>query len=90
MSITYIITIAAALIIIARLLTFRRRAGRYRPGVALTAWLIIVATTCAVIFGPPATANGRLIIAALMVVLAIGLNRTGGNVAHLIRPLRRQ
>jgi hypothetical protein len=90
MSITYLVTIAAALVVIARLLAFRRRAGRYRPGVALTAWLIIVATTCAVIFGPPPSENGRLIIAALMVALAIALIRTGGNVAHLIRPLRRQ
>ncbi|MGQ7261206.1 phage holin family protein [Vreelandella sp. V005] len=90
MSITYLITIAAALVVIARLLTFRRRAGRYRPGIALAAWLIIVVTTCAVIFGPPTNENGRLIIAAAMVALAVGLIRTGGNVAHLIRPLRRQ
>tara|TARA_R110002012_G_scaffold321621_2_gene550190 strand:- start:22787 stop:23059 length:273 start_codon:yes stop_codon:yes gene_type:complete len=90
MSITYIITIAAALVVIARLLTFRRRAGRYRPGVALAAWLIIVATTCAAIFGPPPSDPARWLIAAAMVALAVGLIRTGGNVAHLIRPLRRQ
>lgn len=89
MAIAYIITIAAALVVIARLITFRRH-GRYRPGVAFTAWLIIVATTCAAIFGPPPSDAARWLIAAAMVVLAIALIRTGGNVAHLIRPLRRQ
>lgn len=89
MSIAYLITLAAALVVIARLLTFRRRAGRYRPGVALLAWMIIVATTCVAIFGPPPSFAGRWIINAVMIALAIGLIRTGGNVAHLIRPLRR-
>lgn len=90
MSITYLITVTAALVVIARLITFRRRAGRYRPGVAFTAWLIIVATTCAAIFGPPPSEAARWLIAAAMVALAVGLIRTSGNVAHLIRPLRRQ
>lgn len=89
MAIAYIITIAAALVVIARLITFRRH-GRYRPGVAFTAWLIIVATTCAAIFGPPPSEAARWLIAFAMVALAIALIRTGGNVAHLISPLRRQ
>ncbi|UYF99323.1 phage holin family protein [Halomonas sp. GD1P12] len=89
MTIAYAITLGAALIVIARLLTFRRRAGRYRPGVAFTAWAIIAVTTCLAIFGPPPNEVARWLIAAAMVALAIGLLRTGGNVAHLIRPLRR-
>ncbi|MGP9500277.1 phage holin family protein [Halomonas sp. AOP43-D1-4] len=90
MSITYLITIAASLVVIGRLLTFRRLDGRYRPGISLVAWLIIVAATCIAIFGPPPSIAGRWIISAAMVALAIGLIRTGGNVAHLFRPLRRQ
>lgn len=89
MSIAYLITIAAALVVITRLLTFRRRDGRYRPGISLVAWLIIVAATCVAIFGPPPSFAGRWVINAAMIALAIGLIRTGGNVAHLIRPLRR-
>ncbi|WP_447529802.1 phage holin family protein [Vreelandella sp. TE19] len=89
MNLAYAITIAAALVIVARLLTFRRRDGRYRPGVALAAWLIVVATTCVAIFGPAPSDAARWIIAAGLVALAVGLLRTGGNVAHLIRPLRR-
>lgn len=89
MNLAYAITIAAALVIVARLLTFRRR-GRYRPGVSLAAWLIIVLATVLTVFGPPPSDAVRWLIALAMVVLAIGLVRTGGNVAHLIRPLRRQ
>lgn len=88
MSLAYAITIAAALVVIARLLTFRRR-GRYRPGVSLTAWLIIVLATVLTVFGPPPSHTARWLIALAMVALAIGLIRTGGNVAHLIRPLKR-
>jgi len=84
------ITLAAALVILARLLTFRRRAARYRPGVALLSWLLVVLTTCLAVFGAPPNDVVRWLIAAALVALAIGLIRTGGNVAHLIRPLRRQ
>ncbi|MDQ7735534.1 phage holin family protein [Halomonas sp. SpR1] len=90
MSIAYIITAAATLIVIARLITFRRRAGRYRPGVALTAWLIIVAMPVAAVYGPSVPELARWLIATAMVALAVGVIRTDGNVAHLIRPLRRQ
>lgn len=90
MPITYLITITAALVVIARLLTFRRRAGRYRPGVAVAAWLIIVVTTCAAFLATPSSDVARWLIALAIVALAIGLIRTGGNVAHLIRPHRRQ
>lgn len=89
MNLAYAITIAAALVIVARLLTFRRR-GRYRPGVSLAAWLIIVLATVLAVFGPPSSDAARWLIALAMVVLAIGLIRTGGNVAHLLRPLKRQ
>ncbi|WKD28656.1 phage holin family protein [Halomonas sp. KG2] len=88
MSITYIITITAALVVIARIITFRR-AGRYRPGVSLLAWLIIVAMPVAAVYGPPLPELARWLIAIAMVALAVGVIRTGGNVAHLI-PLRRQ
>ena len=90
MSITYLITITAALVIIARLITFRRQGGRYRPGVSFAAWLIIVAMPVAAVYGPPVPELARWLIAAAMVALAVALIRTGGNVAHLIRPLRRQ
>lgn len=88
-TIAYAITIAAALVVVARLLTFRRH-GRYRPGVSVAAWLIIVLATVLTVFGPPSSDAAGWIIAAAMVALAVGLIRTGGNVAHLIRPLRRQ
>lgn len=88
MNLAYAITIAAALVVVVRLLTFRRR-GRYRPGVSLIAWLIIVLATVLTVFGPPPSDAARWIIALAMVALAISLIRTGGNVAHLIRPLKR-
>lgn len=90
MTLTYIITYAAALVVVARLITFRREGGRYRPGVSFAAWLIIVAMPIAAVYGPPVPELARWLIALAMVALAIGLIRTGGNVAHLIRPLRRQ
>lgn len=89
MTVAYAITVAAAFVIVARLLTFRRRAGRYRPGVAVLAWVIIVAATIVAIFGLPPAPIARWLIAAAMVALAVGLIRTGGNVAHLIRPIWR-
>ena len=90
MTLTYIITYAAALVVVARLITFRREGGRYHPGVSFAAWLIIVAMPIAAVYGPPVPELARWLIALAMVALAIGLIRTGGNVAHLIRPLRRQ
>ncbi|MFI2817920.1 phage holin family protein [Vreelandella piezotolerans] len=90
MTIVDAITLAAALVILARLLTFRRRTARYRPGIALLSWLLVVATTYLAVMGSPSHDAVRWVIAITLVALAIGLIRTGGNVAHLIRPLKRQ
>lgn len=78
------IAAAAALVIIARLITFRRR-GRYRPGIALGAWLLVVAATCVLFFGLPPLPAARAIITAALVMLAAELMINGGNVAHLVR-----
>lgn len=84
MNVAEAIAAAAALVIIARLITFRRR-GRYRPGVAVGAWLIVVAATCVLFFGLPPLPAARAIITAALVMLAAELIIHGGNVAHLAR-----
>lgn len=84
MNMSEAIAAAAAIIIITRLISFRRR-GRYRPGVALAAWLIIVAATCALFFGLPAEPITRALVAIGLTWLAVELINTGGNVAHLGR-----
>lgn len=89
MSITYIITLIAAAIIITRLLTYRRR-GRYRPAIAIITWLLIATVTIISAQGPTECNLTATAIALTLATLAISLLRTRGDVAHLLRPLKRQ
>lgn len=75
---------AAALVVIARLLTFRRH-GRYRPGVAFSAWLVVVGATWVLFFGLPALLPARIAITVTLIALAVELINSGGNLAHLVR-----
>lgn len=85
-----LITVLAALVIIARLLTYHRGASRHRPGIALVAWVLIVIATCIAFYGPPPGELVRPITTIAMVWLAIALVHTGGNVARLGRHPWRQ
>lgn len=93
-SIPELLAEAAALVIIVRLLTFRRRGGRHRQGVALVAWLVACANVALIIKLPelvlptPVT----VLLALFLITFAILLLHTGGNLAHLLRtflPYRR-
>lgn len=88
--ISEVITVLAAIVIIARLLTYHRGAGRHRPGVALVAWLLIVIATCVAFYGPPPGDMIGPITTIGMAWLALALIRTGGNVARLGRHPGRQ
>ena len=84
-----LIIVGATLVIIVRLLTFRRRGQRVRRGISVAAWLIISASAWLIVRIVTAGHPYAWWFALAMVLLAIGLIRTGGNVAHLIRPLKR-
>lgn len=86
MTVSGIITLIAALVVILRLLTYRRRGSRYRPGISVIAWLYIVGCTEVIAeiltTGAPRDTWGAI----LLPVLAVMLLFTGGNIAHLLRP----
>jgi hypothetical protein len=79
----------ACLVIVLRLITFRRGASRHRHGMAWLAWAtIVVCTATAVklmcgIRPPPGPLE-----ALLTVVLAVGVLIHRGNLAHLLRASR--
>jgi hypothetical protein len=76
----------ACLVIVLRLLTFRRGASRHRHGFAWGAWLLVVActTTAVKLLGgirPPPGPLEALLTAVIAVLLLIHR----GNLAHLVR-----
>lgn len=89
MTITELVTVLAALTIIARILTFRRNGSRYRPGVALLAWLLVTACTWIAVRIIAAGEPEAWWLALLLATIAALVLRAGGNLAHLFRPRRR-
>ncbi|MEQ4541135.1 MAG: phage holin family protein [Billgrantia sp.] len=89
MTITELVTVLAALTIIARILTFRRNGSRYRPGVALLAWLLVTACTWIAVRIIAAGEPEAWWLALLLAAIAALVLRAGGNLAHLFRPRRR-
>ena len=83
MTITELVTVLAALTIIARILTFRRRGSRYRPVVALAAWLTVVACTCIAVRIISAGEPEAWWLALLLAATALLLLRCRGNLARL-------
>lgn len=85
MTIAETTALIAALVIILRLLTYRRRGSRYRPGIGVIAWVAITACTLLAAriatAGVPAAAG----LALVLVAIAALLLRTRGNLAHLLR-----
>jgi hypothetical protein len=76
----------ACLVIVLRLVTFRRGASRHRHGVAWMAWLMIVASTATAVkllcgIRPPPGPLEALLTTAIAVLLLIHR----GNLAHLFR-----
>jgi hypothetical protein len=80
------IQLVACLVIIWRLLMFRRGASRHRHGVAWLAWLLLVACTMTAVkllFGvrpPPGPPE-----AIITLLIAIHVLAHRGNLAHLVR-----
>lgn len=89
MTIAELVTVIAALVIIARILTFRRNGSRYRPGVAFLAWLAVVTCTVIVVRIIAAGEPEAWWLALLLATTAALVLRAGGNLAHLFRPRRR-
>ena len=81
-----LLAVIAALVIIIRLLTFRRRESRYRPGVALVAWLLVALNTWLAVRIIAAGHLDAWWLSLLLIAIAVGLLRAGGNLAHLLRP----
>lgn len=86
MTVSGIVTLIAALVIILRLLTFRRRGSRYRPGIGVAAWASIAACAVAIAevlaTGAPRDAWLTILLPAFAVMLLLA----GGNLAHPLRP----
>nr|WP_300999733.1 phage holin family protein [Halomonas sp.] len=84
------VTVIAALVIIARILTFRRNGSRYRPGVSLIAWLAVAACTWIAVRIIAAGEPEAWWLALLLAGTAALVLRAGGNLAHLFSTRRRQ
>ncbi|ERS88853.1 phage holin family protein [Halomonas sp. PBN3] len=82
-----LLAVIAAMVIIIRILTFRRRGSRYRPGIAVVAWLLVAINTWLAVRILAAGHLDAWWLALLLIGIAIGLLRAGGNLAHLLRPL---
>jgi energy-converting hydrogenase Eha subunit G len=86
-----LIAITAAVVIIVRILTFRRGRSRYRPGVAIAAWCVLAVCTWLAVrlitTGEPDAWWLALVLAGIAALLL----RAGGNLAHIFshRPRRR-
>ncbi|GAA0586896.1 phage holin family protein [Halomonas salifodinae] len=85
MTIAETTALIATLVIILRLLTYRRRGSRYRPVFGVIAWVAITACTLLaariVTTGVPAAAG----LALVLVAIAALLLRCRGDLAHLLR-----
>lgn len=86
MSTADVVSLMAALVIIVRLLTYRRRGSRYRPAVSLTAWGCIAGCTLFVARLLTADTPDTAWLAPVLVIAAVWVVATGGNLAHLFRP----
>lgn len=85
MTISETIALLAALVIILRLLTYRRRGSRYRPGIGIVAWVAITACTLLAARIVTAGVTDAAGLALVLVAIAALLLRTRGNLAHLFR-----
>ncbi|WP_046079997.1 phage holin family protein [Halomonas sp. HG01] len=86
MTVSGIVTLIAALVIILRLITYRRGGSRYRPGIGVAAWASIAA--CAVAIAEVLATGAPRVgwLAILLPAFAVMLLLAGGNLAHLLRP----
>ncbi|WP_181872779.1 phage holin family protein [Billgrantia montanilacus] len=91
MTIAELVTVIAALVIIARIITFRRNGSRYRPGVAFLAWLAVAACTWIAVRIIAAGEPEAWWLALVLAALAALVLRCRGNLAHIFshRPRRR-
>ncbi|WP_417329575.1 phage holin family protein [Halomonas cupida] len=87
MIIAQVLAVVATLVIIVRLLTFRRRGCRHRPAVAFAAWGVIAISTATLERLLTGT-TGAWWLTALLVAIAVLVIRAGGNLADLVRILR--
>ena len=85
-----LIIVGAALVIIVRLITFRRRGQRVRRGISVAAWLLISASAWLIARIVTAGHPDAWWFALAMATIAALVLRAGGNLAHLFRTRRRQ
>lgn len=89
MTIAELVIVGAALVIIVRLLTFRRRGKRIRRGVSVLAWMLISASAWIIARTVTEGHPDAWWFALLMVAIATLVLRADGNLAHLFHPHRR-
>lgn len=77
--------VGAALVIIVRLLTFRRRGQRVRRGISIAAWLFISASAWLIARIVTAGHPDAWWLALFLAGIAALVLRAGGNLAHLFR-----
>lgn len=89
MNIPTVVTLICAVLICARLLTYRRNGARYRLGYSCAAWLLIAGTgTVAIRIITQSSYPAGWGIAIVMTVFACLVWRARGNVAHIIQLMR--
>lgn len=91
MSTPEVIALTAAVVIIIRILTYRRGRSRYRPGVAIAAWCLVAVNTWVAVRLITAGEPDAWWLALVLAGIAVLLLRAGGNLAHIFshRPRRR-
>ncbi|MFY1054661.1 phage holin family protein [Ectopseudomonas khazarica] len=78
-------TVLACLAILLRLMVFRRDGARYRPGIAVVAWLLSVCVggyALAILFGLDRPSP---FVLGILLILAALIFRARGNVASVLR-----
>lgn len=90
MTIVDLVTVTAALIIIGRILTFRRQGRHHRRAVAFIAWLAVAGSTWLAVRIIAAGEPNAWWLALLLATFAVLLLRCRGNIAHLITPRQKR
>lgn len=80
-----LLTVSSCMAILLRVLVFRRDGARYRPGIAIVAWLLTVCVggyALAIILGQE---RPSVFVLGILLVLAAMVFRARGNVASVLR-----
>lgn len=79
------LTVVACVAILVRLMVFRRDGARYRPGIAVIAWLLAVCVggyALAILFGLDQSSP---FVLGILLIMATQIFRARGNIASVLR-----